>query len=325
MIGLGRMGSNMVRRLLHGGHECIVFDEDLNKSQSMIEEGAIAAKSLQEVVSLLSHPRIIWMMLPAGGPTEETIRSLQAGLEAGDILIDGGNSHFKDDVVRSKYLSEKGIRYLDVGVSGGVWGLERGYCLMIGGNQEASALLEPLFLTLAGGQSNVPPTEQRNPKQQGSSAELGYFYCGPAGSGHFVKMIHNGIEYGMMQALAEGFHLLEGASKESIPSDYRYSLDLTEISEVWRRGSVISSWLLDLIANSLNQDPKLGSFEGRVEDSGEGRWTVQTALEEAVPADVITTALYVRFRSRESESFAEKMISAMRNQFGGHVERKRAA
>jgi 6-phosphogluconate dehydrogenase len=319
------MGSNMVRRLLHGGHECIVFDDDMNKVQSMSEEGAIAAKSLEEAVSLLSHPRLVWLMLPAGEPTEGTVRSLQTWMEAGDILIDGGNSHFKDDVARSKYLSEKGIRYLDVGVSGGVWGLERGYCLMIGGNQEASALLEPLFLTLAGGQSNVTATESRNPRQQGSSADLGYFYCGAAGSGHFVKMIHNGIEYGMMQALAEGFHLLQGASKESIPSDYRYALDLTEISEVWRRGSVISSWLLDLIANSLNQDPNLASFVGRVEDSGEGRWTVQAALEEAVPAEVITTALYVRFRSRESESFAEKMISAMRNQFGGHVERKRAA
>ena len=260
---------------------------------------------------------MIWVMLPAGEPTEEAILQLSGFLEPGDTVVDGGNSYFKDDVRRSRLLHEKKIRFLDVGTSGGVWGLERGYSLMIGGDADAAAILDPIFRTLAPGNSGVETTPDR--KRTGS-ADQGYLYCGPSGAGHFVKMIHNGIEYGMMQSLAEGFDILQGASAEALPLEHRYKLDLKEISEVWRRGSVVSSWLLDLIAISLNHDSTLSQFHGRVPDSGEGRWTVQAAVEESIPAPVITTSLYTRFRSREFESFAEKVLSAMRSEFGGHLE-----
>ena len=299
MIGLGRMGSNMARRLLRGGHEVVAFDHDPAAISALEREGARGVRSLEDVRSAFERTAIYWMMLPAGEVTESIVQQLNGLLARGDVLVDGGNSYFKDDVRRAALLAERGIRYLDVGTSGGVWGLERGYSLMIGGDREAAGKLDPIFKSLA--------------------PESGYFYCGPAGAGHFVKMIHNGIEYGMMQALAEGFDILLGASKGE-QRDYHYDLDLRGIAEVWRRGSVVSSWLLDLVALALTQDPTLSGFEGRVPDSGEGRWTVQAALEQAVPAQVISAALYTRFRSRENASFAEKLLSAMRRQFGGHAE-----
>jgi len=319
MIGLGRMGGNMVRRLMKGGHTCVVFDRGADVVAAYAKEGATPAKSVQDLVSKLQKPRAVWIMVPAGGPTESTVQELAGVLEAGDTIIDGGNSFFKDDVRRSKDVGKKGIHYIDAGTSGGVWGVERGYCLMVGGPKEAVSRVEPILRTLAPGKGDIPPTPGRDGK---GTAEQGYLHCGPSGSGHFVKMVHNGIEYGLMQAYAEGFDIFKNATSKELPEDYRYDLDLADIAELWRRGSVVSSWLLDLTSISLAQDPKLESYEGFVQDSGEGRWTIQAAIDEAVPAEVLSAALYTRFRSRQQHTFAEKLLSAMRKQFGGHVEPK---
>jgi 6-phosphogluconate dehydrogenase len=319
MIGLGRMGGNMVRRLMKGGHSCVVFDRGGDVVAAFGKEGATPAKSLEDLVAKLQKPRAVWIMVPAGGPTEETVRSLAGALEAGDTIIDGGNSFFKDDVRRSKEVSRKGIHYVDAGTSGGVWGLERGYCLMVGGPKEAVQRIEPVLRTLAPGKGDIPLTPGRDGK---STAEQGYLHCGPSGAGHFVKMIHNGIEYGLMQAYAEGFDIFKNATSEQLPEEIRYDLNVADIAELWRRGSVVSSWLLDLTSIALTQDPKLDSYSGFVQDSGEGRWTVQAAVDEAVPAEVLSAALFARFRSRQQHTFAEKLLSAMRKQFGGHVEPK---
>ena len=319
MIGLGRMGGNMVRRLMKGGHTCVVYDQGANVVAGFAKEGATGAKSLEDLVSKLQKPRAVWIMVPAGGPTESTVQALAGVLEAGDTIIDGGNSFFKDDVRRSKEVGKKGIHYVDAGTSGGVWGVERGYCLMVGGPKEAVSRIEPILRTLAPGKGDIPATPGRDGK---STAEQGYLHCGPSGSGHFVKMVHNGIEYGLMQAYAEGFDIFKNATSKELPEDYRYDLNLADIAELWRRGSVVSSWLLDLTSISLAQDPKLESYEGYVQDSGEGRWTIQAAIDEAVPAEVLSAALYTRFRSRQQHTFAEKLLSAMRKQFGGHVEPK---
>jgi len=319
MIGLGRMGANMVRRLMRGGHACVAYDRNAENVKLIAREGAAAAMSLDEFVAKLAPPKVIWLMLPAGQPTEETVVALSERLSAGDVLIDGGNSYFKDDVRRSSSLKPKGISYLDIGTSGGVWGLERGYCMMVGGDKAAFQRVEPLLKTLAPGNAGVPATPGR--RKGSGSAEEGYLYCGPSGAGHFVKMVHNGIEYGLMQAYGEGFDILKNASSEQLPKDHRYELDLPEIAELWRRGSVVGSWLLDLLAISIVEDPRLSAYKGFVEDSGEGRWTIMAAVEEAVPADVLSASLYARFRSRQEHTFAEKVLSAMRRQFGGHVER----
>ena len=318
MVGLGRMGADMVRRLLRGGHQCIVYDVKQEAVSRLVEEGAIGVDSLDAFVARLQPPRAVWVMVPAGEPTEQTIVALAERLEADDLIIDGGNSYFKDDVRRAEQLRVKGIHYGDVGTSGGVWGMERGYCLMIGGPHTVMRRLEPLFRTLAPGRGDLPTTAGRS--EQRSTAEDGYLYCGPAGAGHFVKMIHNGIEYGLMQAYAEGFDILRNASAATLPEEYRYTFDLAAIAEVWRRGSVVTSWLLDLTAMALAENPTLSNYTGMVQDSGEGRWTIQTALEEAVPADVLSAALYTRFRSRQEHTFAEEVLSAMRQQFGGHEE-----
>ena len=319
MIGLGKMGGNMVRRLMKGGHSCVVYDPHADVVAAYAKEGATPAKSLEELVSKLQKPRAVWIMVPAGEPTESTVQSLAKLLEAGDTIIDGGNSFFKDDVRRSKEVGKKGIQYVDAGTSGGVWGVERGYCLMVGGTKEAVGQVEPVLRTLAPGKGDIPATPGRDGK---STAEQGYLHCGPSGAGHFVKMVHNGIEYGLMQAYAEGFDIFKNATSPQLPEDYRYDLNLADIAELWRRGSVVSSWLLDLTSISLAKDPKLEAYEGYVEDSGEGRWTIQAAIDEAVPADVLSAALFVRFRSRQQHTFAEKLLSAMRMQFGGHVEQK---
>lgn len=318
MIGLGRMGANMVRRLMKGGHSCVVFDRNPDSVKQLEGEGAIGATSLDEFVNSLEKPRIAWMMVPAGGPTEETVDAVGERLEAGDIVIDGGNSYFKDDVRRAKALEPKGINYVDVGTSGGVWGLERGYCMMIGGPQEAVQHLDPILKTLAPGRGDIPRTPGR--EKESGSAEQGYLHCGRAGAGHYVKMIHNGIEYGLMQAYAEGFDVFRSANSESLPEEHRYEFDVADIAEVWRRGSVVGSWLLDLTAMALVENPDLSNYSGFVQDSGEGRWTVMTAVEQAVPADVLSAALYTRFRSRQEHTFAEKVLSAMRHKFGGHIE-----
>jgi len=320
MIGLGRMGGNMVRRLMKGGHSCVVYDRGADVVAAYAKEGATPAKSLEDLVSKLQKPRAVWIMVPAGGPTESTVQALASALEAGDTIIDGGNSFFKDDVRRSKEVGKKGIHYVDAGTSGGVWGVERGYCLMVGGPKEAVSRIEPFLRTLAPGRGDIPATPGRDGK---STAEQGYLHCGPSGAGHFVKMVHNGIEYGLMQAYAEGFDIFKNATSQELPEDYRYDLNLADIAELWRRGSVVSSWLLDLTSISLAQDPKLESYEGFVQDSGEGRWTIQAAIDEAVPAEVLSAALYARFRSRQQHTFAEKLLSAMRKQFGGHVEPKK--
>ena len=320
MIGLGRMGGNMVRRLMKGGHSCVVYDRGADVVAAYAKEGATPAKSLEDLVSKLQKPRAVWIMVPAGGPTESTVQALASALEAGDTIIDGGNSFFKDDVRRSKEVGKKGIHYVDAGTSGGVWGVERGYCLMVGGPKEAVSRIEPILRTLAPGRGDISATPGRDGK---STAEQGYLHCGPSGSGHFVKMVHNGIEYGLMQAYAEGFDIFKNATSQELPEDYRYDLNLADIAELWRRGSVVSSWLLDLTSISLAQDPKLESYEGFVQDSGEGRWTIQAAIDEAVPAEVLSAALYARFRSRQQHTFAEKLLSAMRKQFGGHVEPKK--
>ncbi len=320
MIGLGKMGGNMVRRLIRGGHECVVYDRDPQAVRQLASEGATGVASLEELVSNLDSPRAVWVMVPAGKPTDDTVFALSGLLQPGDAIIDGGNSYFKDDVRRSAALRPRQLHYVDVGTSGGVWGLERGYCMMIGGPEEAVRRLDPIFKTLAPGIGDISRTPGRN----GSSgtAEQGYLYCGPSGAGHFVKMVHNGIEYGVMQAYAEGFDIMRNAASPELSSELRYDFDLPEIAELWRRGSVISSWLLDLTAMALIEDPKLAGYSGNVADSGEGRWTIIAAIEEAVTADVLSAALYARVRSRQENTFAEKMLSAMRHKFGGHVEPK---
>ncbi|GGF02189.1 6-phosphogluconate dehydrogenase [Aliidongia dinghuensis] len=318
MIGLGRMGGNIVRRLLGKGHECVVYDQSMAQVGALAEHGATGASSLEALIGELSTPRAVWVMLPAGAATEETIQQLSALLDPGDILIDGGNSFWKDDVRRARELAEKGIYYIDVGTSGGVWGRERGYCLMIGGDKPAVDHLDPIFAALAPGQGSIARTKR--PADADPRPEQGYMHCGPSGSGHFVKMVHNGIEYGLMQAFAEGFDIMRHADSPLLPEEHRFSLNLPDIAEVWRRGSVVSSWLLDLTALALAEDPALDHYQGSVADSGEGRWTINAAIEEAVPADVLSAALYVRFRSRQDHTFAEKLLSAMRHQFGGHVE-----
>jgi 6-phosphogluconate dehydrogenase len=322
VVGLGRMGANISRRLMRAGHSCVVWDANAASVQGLGKEGAQGVSGLAEVVQALTQqPRAVWVMLPSGKITEQTIEQLGTLLSAGDIIIDGGNTNWKDDVRRGRTLKQKGIRYVDCGTSGGVWGLERGYCLMIGGETEAVQHLDPIFAALAPGLGTIertPGREDHDPR-----AERGYIHAGPVGAGHFVKMVHNGIEYGMMQAFAEGFDILKNKASQSLPEDERYVLNLADISEVWRRGSVISSWLLDLSADALARDADLSQFTGDVADSGEGRWTIEAAIEEAVPAEVLSAALYARFRSRVEHTFGEKLLSAMRFGFGGHVEPER--
>ncbi len=304
---------------MKGQHECVVYDPNKDTVAALEKEGATGASSLEDMVQKLALPRAVWIMVPAGQPTEDSVVALEKLLGKGDAIIDGGNSFYKDDVRRAEMLKAKGIAYLDCGTSGGIWGVERGYCLMIGGNSDAAQRLEPIFKTLAPGVGDIPRTPDRDDSK--STAEQGYLYCGESGAGHFVKMVHNGIEYGLMQAYAEGFDIMRGANNEELKGGLRYDLALPEIAELWRRGSVVSSWLLDLSADALAKSPQLTEYSGFVEDSGEGRWTIQAALEEGVPADVLSTALYTRFRSRQEHTFAEKMLSAMRKGFGGHVER----
>jgi 6-phosphogluconate dehydrogenase len=321
MIGLGRMGGNIARRLIRGGHEVVVYDRNQPAIDALVAEKAIGAASLEAMAAQLEKPRIFWVMLPAGDPTEQTVASLLELAEPGDIIIDGGNTFYKDDIRRAKTCAEKQVAYVDVGTSGGVWGLERGYCMMIGGEKTAVDHLDPIFEVLAPGLGTIPRTPNRM-EQEGEDprAEKGYVHAGPAGSGHFVKMVHNGIEYGLMQAYAEGFDILKGKSSEKLPEDERFDLNLTDIAEVWRRGSVISSWLLDLSAAALAQDQMLEAYSGRVADSGEGHWTVEAAMEEAVPVYVLSAALFARYRSRVEGTFGDKLLSAMRHSFGGHVE-----
>ncbi len=319
MVGLGRMGANMVRRLMRGGHNCVAFDLNPANVDQLASEGATGAKTLDAFVQALEKPRAAWVMVPAGDPTEQTVMALVDRMEAGDILIDGGNSYFKDDVRRAAMIKPKGIHYVDVGTSGGIWGLERGYCMMLGGEPDIVQHLDPIFKTLAPGIGDVPRTPGRDPNA--GTAEQGYLYCGPSGAGHFVKMIHNGIEYGLMQSYAEVFDIFRNAASQDLPEGHRYDLNLADIAEVWRRGSVVGSWLLDLTAMALAEDSSCARYTGFVQDSGEGRWTIMAAIEEAVPADVLTASLYTRFRSRQEHTFAEKLLSAMRNKFGGHVER----
>jgi 6-phosphogluconate dehydrogenase len=319
MIGLGRMGANMARRLMRAGHQCVVYDLNPDNVEQLANHGATGAPSLDEFVNRLTKPRAAWVMVPAGNPTEQTVNALAQRFEPDDIILDGGNSYYKDDGRRAYALKERGIHYVDVGTSGGIWGVERGYCLMIGGVTEAVRRLEPIFKVLAPGRGDIPRTSGR--EHLNGTAEEGYVHCGPPGAGHFVKMIHNGIEYGLMQAYAEGFDILRHANSEALPPDHRYDFNMADIAEVWRRGSVVSSWLLDLTAMALAENPSLSNYSGYVQDSGEGRWTIMTAIEEAVPADVLSTSLYARFRSRQEHTFAEKLLSAMRYKFGGHVGR----
>jgi len=334
MIGLGRMGANMVRRLLAGGHDCVVFNRSPQPVAELVKEKATGAASLRDLVARLAKPRALWLMVPAAA-VDATIAELLPHLEPGDILIDGGNSYYVDDIRRAKALAPKGIHYIDVGTSGGVWGLERGYCLMIGGDEAVVKHLDPIFARLAPGIGDIPRTPGRDPSK--GTAEHGYLHCGPNGAGHFVKMVHNGIEYGIMAAYAEGLGILHSANvgKQSHavdaettplrnPEHYQYDLDLPDVAEVWRRGSVIASWLLDLTASALVDDPALSKFAGRVSDSGEGRWTIKAAIDEAVPAPVLTTALYERFASRGEADFQNKLLSAMRYGFGGHLEKPAA-
>jgi 6-phosphogluconate dehydrogenase len=319
MIGLGRMGGNMARRLMRGGHRVVAYATDAEAVRRLAQEGAGGATSLAELVERLEPPRAAWVMVPAGAPTEQVVDGLAERMEAGDVIVDGGNSHYKDDVRRAAALGRRGLHYVDVGTSGGIWGLERGYCLMIGGEAEPVARLDPVFRTLAPGPGTIPRTPGR--ETLGGTAELGYLHCGAAGAGHFVKMVHNGIEYGLMQAYAEGFDILVNAQSTDLPAPHRYDLPIRDIAEVWRRGSVVGSWLLDLAAQALVESPTLSGYTGVVQDSGEGRWTVMAAIEESVPADVLSTSLFVRFRSRQEHTFAERVLSAMRHKFGGHVER----
>jgi 6-phosphogluconate dehydrogenase len=330
MIGLGRMGANLVRRLMRDGHKCVVYDPNPDALAELVAEGATGAASLGEFCAALETPRAVWVMVPAG-VTGKVVEEVAEFMESGDILIDGGNSYFRDDRARAAALAPRGIRYLDCGTSGGVWGLERGYCLMIGGDTDAVRHLDPIFRTIAPGRGEIERTAGR--ENLGGTAEDGYLHCGPPGAGHFVKMVHNGIEYGIMAAFAEGFDLLSNADAdtharehdaETAPSmhgDLDYDINVADVAEVWRRGSVVGSWLLDLAAIALAGDPKLEGYSGRVADSGEGRWTIQTAIEAAVPVDVLSAALFARFRSRQDHTFAEKVCSAMRFQFGGHIEK----
>ncbi len=320
VIGLGRMGGNISRRLIKNGHEVVVYDHDAKAVTALSRDGASGADGLDNLVQQLRPPRAVWVMLPAGKITEDVIGQLGKLLAAGDIVLDGGNTFWRDDIRRAKMLKERSIHHVDVGTSGGIWGLDRGYCMMIGGDKAVVDRLDPIFSALAPGPGNVPRTPNRDGRD--SRAEHGYIHAGPNGAGHFVKMVHNGIEYGLMQAYAEGFDILKNAGSKTLPENDRFDLNLPDIAEVWRRGSVISSWLLDLTASALAADDKLDGFEGVVEDSGEGRWTIMAAIEEAVPADVLSAALYTRFRSRQSHTFAEKILSAMRKGFGDHVEPK---
>jgi 6-phosphogluconate dehydrogenase len=319
MVGLGRMGANMTRRLMKRGHQCVVFNRSAAPVQELVKENAIGAASLRDLAGKLGKPRIVWLMVPAAA-VDDTIADIVPFLDAGDILIDGGNSYYIDDLRRARQLAAKGIHYVDVGTSGGVKGLERGYCLMIGGETDVIERLDSIFSALAPGAGDIARTSGR--EKTGGTAERGYLHCGPNGAGHFVKMVHNGIEYGIMQAYAEGFDIFRNAASPQLSPEYRYDLNLADIAEVWRRGSVVSSWLLDLTAIALAEDPALSGYTGTVQDSGEGRWTIQAAVEAAVPAEVLSAALYTRFRSRQDHTFAEKLLSAMRQQFGGHIEIK---
>ena len=331
MIGLGRMGANMVRRLLHGGHECVVFDMQAENVRKLAADGAIGGASLDDFVAKLKVPRVVWLMVPAA-VVDQTLTDLTARLQPGDIVIDGGNSHYVDDIRRAHELKAKNIHYVDAGTSGGVWGAERGYCLMIGGEQPIVQHLDPIFATLAPGRGTIARTPGR--EKAGGTAELGYLHCGPSGAGHFVKMVHNGIEYGIMAAYAEGLNILQGANVGKAthaadaettplaqPELYQYEFFLPDVAEVWRRGSVIASWLLDLTATELLNEPTLKSYTGHVSDSGEGRWTIRAAIDEGVPASVLSAALYARFSSRGNADFADRVLSAMRHQFGGHAEK----
>ncbi|WNW14220.1 decarboxylating 6-phosphogluconate dehydrogenase [Pseudomonas sp. DTU_2021_1001937_2_SI_NGA_ILE_001] len=320
IVGLGRMGGNIARRLMKAGHSTVVYDRDESSRNTLAAEGATAAADLAGLVAALQAPRAVWVMLPAGEPTEQTIEALSQLLEPNDVIIDGGNTFYKDDIRRAQELMLKDLHYVDVGTSGGVWGLERGYCMMIGGEAAIVERLDPLFATLAPGIGDIPRTRDRNSADP--RAEQGYIHAGPAGSGHYVKMIHNGIEYGMMQAFAEGFDILKQKNSEHLPPEQRFDLNVADIAEVWRRGSVVSSWLLDLTADALASDPNLDAYSGSVADSGEGRWTIEAAIEQAVPAPVLSSALFARFRSRQQATYADKVLSAMRFGFGGHKEVK---
>jgi 6-phosphogluconate dehydrogenase len=320
VIGLGRMGANIARRLIRGGHQCVVWNRDPKPVAQLASEGAIGATDFNDLIAKLEAPRAVWIMLPSGAVTEQTVDQFAGILSKGDTIVDGGNTFYRDDIRRAKAIAPKGLDYIDVGTSGGVWGLERGYCMMIGGDKAAVTRLDPIFRTLAPGLGDIPRTKRAagaDPR-----AELGYIHAGPVGAGHFVKMVHNGIEYGLMQAYAEGFDVLKGKGGDVLPPEDRFTLDLPDIAEVWRRGSVISSWLLDLTAQALAGDAQLAKFEGAVADSGEGRWTIDAAIEEAVSANVLTASLFARFRSREGHTFGEKLLSAMRYGFGGHIEQK---
>jgi 6-phosphogluconate dehydrogenase len=321
IVGLGRMGGNIARRLMLNGHTTVVYDRDEKSRTALANEGSTPAHDLASLVAGLEKPRAVWVMLPAGAPTEDTINELAGLLDADDVIIDGGNTFYKDDVRRSVALKDKGLHYVDVGTSGGVWGLERGYCMMIGGETEVVTRLDPIFKTLAPGIGEIPRTKDRA-KDADPRAEHGYIHAGPPGAGHFVKMIHNGIEYGMMQAFAEGFDILKTKNSDNLPADQRFDLNLGDIAEVWRRGSVVSSWLLDLTADALATDPQLNAYSGSVADSGEGRWTIEAAMEQAVPVPVLSTSLFARFRSRQQSTYGDKMLSAMRFGFGGHKEPK---
>ena len=318
LVGLGRMGANMVRRLEKGGHKCTVFDLNPDNVKKLVGEGAGGASSLEDLVKKLPKPRAVWVMVPSGKPTEDTVQTLAAAMEPGDTIIDGGNSFYKDDIRRAAELKKKGVHYIDAGTSGGVWGVERGYCLMVGADEEAFKKLEPIFKTLAPGIGTIERTPGYD--KLGGTAEQGYLRTGPPGSGHFVKMVHNGIEYGIMQAYAEGFDVLVHKNDKELAENERFELSAPAIAEVWRRGSVIGSWLLDLTSMALAENPSLSNYTGFVEDSGEGRWTINAAVEEAVPVEVLASALFTRFRSRREHTFAEKVLSAMRYKFGGHVE-----
>ena len=320
IVGLGRMGANIARRLMRAGHRCVVWDQDAVAIAAVVADGAVAAADLAGIVAGLAAPRAVWVMLPHGDATERAIEALSDLLVPGDIAIDGGNSQWKDDVRRAAELRQDGIHYLDIGTSGGVWGLERGYCLMIGGDAEPVARLAPIFDALAPGRGDIPATPRRDGRAP--NIEQGWLHCGGHGAGHLVKMVHNGIEYGMMQALAEGLDLLRAADSTALPAEHRINVDLADVTEVWRRGSVVTSWLLDLTAAALAEDPALEKYAGTVGDSGEGRWTVQQAVETAVPTPVLTAALYARFASRDEARFAGKALSAMRAGFGGHLEPK---
>ncbi|MGD9922302.1 MAG: phosphogluconate dehydrogenase (NAD(+)-dependent, decarboxylating) [Pseudorhodoplanes sp.] len=323
VIGLGRMGANIARRLMRSGHSAVVYDRSAAAVAALAAEGATAASGISDLVARLEAPRTVWIMLPSGSATEDAVTELGRCLARDDVIIDGGNTFWQDDVRRAKALraAGRGIHYVDIGTSGGVWGLERGYCLMVGGDRAIVERIDPMLDALAPGRGDIPRTPHRDGRDP--RAEKGYIHAGPVGAGHFVKMVHNGIEYGLMQAYAEGFDILRGASSEALPQEHRFSLDLADIAEVWRRGSVIPSWLLDLTASALAQDGQLDGYSGFVEDSGEGRWTVNAAIDEAVPAEVLTAALFARFRSRQQHTFAEKILSAMRAGFGGHKEQAR--